>query len=99
MDASDEDSLMTLRVIILGDVQGVGFRAWTMQQARLRALSGWVRNRGDGSVEALFSGPAVAVEDMVEACRHGPRYAEVHSVRSESASPPDSPAFRLLPDV
>jgi acylphosphatase len=59
-------------VLIHGRVQGVGFRAWTQHQAQLHGLKGWVRNRGDGSVEAVFSGPGEMVEVMLKACHQGP---------------------------
>ena len=48
-------------VIVLGRVQGVGYRAWTEREAQARGLQGWVRNRHDGTVEAVFAGPADAV--------------------------------------
>ncbi len=80
--------LHTLRVRIEGKVQGVWYRGWTVEQARARSLSGWVRNLFDGSVEALFSGPRPAVEDMVEACRQGPPAARVDRIE---ASPDDAP--------
>jgi acylphosphatase len=67
----------TVRVVIEGRVQGVWFRGWAMEQAVLRGLAGWVRNRADGRVEAVFHGPAHAVDDMVEACRLGPPAASV----------------------
>ncbi|SCY95323.1 acylphosphatase [Microvirga guangxiensis] len=59
-------------VLIHGRVQGVGFRAWTHHQAELHGLKGWVRNRHDGSVEAVFSGPGEMVEIMLKACHQGP---------------------------
>ena len=65
-------SVSAVRVLIEGQVQGVWFRAWTIQQASARGLDGWVRNRDDGTVEALFSGAADAVEAMVKACWEGP---------------------------
>lgn len=65
---------------ISGKVQGVWYRAWTVEQASARGLMGWVRNRLDGSVEALFAGPADKVDDMIEACRHGPKAARVANV-------------------
>jgi acylphosphatase len=68
------------RVMIRGRVQGVGFRAWTDDEARARALEGWVRNRRDGSVEAVFAGPPDTVADMVAACRRGPPLARVDAV-------------------
>ena len=73
---------MTIR----GRVQGVGYRAWVEHQARRRELEGWVRNRSDGSVEALFAGPADVVADMVASCRHGPPSARVDAVTEEPAS-------------
>jgi len=67
-------------VIVRGRVQGVGYRAWTEYAARSRALEGWVRNRRDGAVEAVFAGEAEVVEAMVEACRRGPTGARVDAV-------------------
>jgi acylphosphatase len=67
-------------VLIRGRVQRVGYRAWTEQMALERGVEGWVRNRADGSVEAVFAGPAAAVEAMVEACRRGPRGARVDQI-------------------
>lgn len=73
----------TVRVIVEGRVQGVWFRGWTIEQASARGLAGWVRNRSDGSVEAVFHGPVVTVDDMVKACRHGPSAAEVTRIAVE----------------
>jgi acylphosphatase len=75
------------RVTIRGRVQGVGYRAWVEHHARGRGLEGWVRNRRDGSVEALFAGPASVVADMVASCRRGPSSARVDAVAEEAASP------------
>jgi acylphosphatase len=75
------------RVTVRGRVQGVGYRAWVERQARGRGLQGWVRNRRDGSVEALFAGPKDVVADMVASCRRGPSSAQVDAVAEESASP------------
>jgi len=75
------------QVIITGRVQGVGYRAWVEHRAKNRDLEGWVRNRRDGSVEALFAGPHVVVSDMVESCRRGPSSARVDSVQDEGAGP------------
>ena len=74
------------RVTIRGRVQGVGYRAWVEHQARARGLEGWVRNRRDGSVEALFAGPASVVADMVAASRRGPSSARVDHVAEEPAN-------------
>jgi acylphosphatase len=73
------------RVTIRGRVQGVGYRAWVEYQAREHGLEGWVRNRRDGSVEALLAGPSAIVADMVASCRHGPSSARVDDVAEEPA--------------
>jgi acylphosphatase len=75
------------QVTIRGRVQGVGFRYWVEHQAMARGLEGWVRNRRDGSVEALFAGPADAVSEMIAVCRRGPPSARVEAVQEEPASP------------
>jgi acylphosphatase len=84
-----------VHVRITGRVQGVGYRAWTVDEARRRDLSGWVRNLTDGDVEAVFSGPAATVDDMVEACRRGPALARVNHVMIEAAEPVAGP-FKAL---
>jgi acylphosphatase len=68
------------RLVICGRVQGVGFREWMVDNARVLGLAGWVRNRVDGSVEALVAGDIAAVEEMLRLCRRGPRMAEVLSI-------------------
>jgi acylphosphatase len=75
-----------LQVTIRGRVQGVGYRYWIEQQAIACGLEGWVRNRRDGSVEALFAGPGPKVADMVALCRHGPPTARVDNVTDEPAN-------------
>ena len=70
----------TVHVLIHGRVQGVGFRAWIHHQAELHGLEGWVRNRRDGAVEAMFSGPDDLVEVMLKACWQGPRGSAVERV-------------------
>jgi acylphosphatase len=79
-------------VTITGRVQGVGYRAWVEHRARAHDLEGWVRNRRDGSVEALFAGPAAVVADMVAVCRRGPSSARVDAVQDE---PGNSDALKL----
>jgi acylphosphatase len=81
-----------VHVIVHGRVQGVGFRAWVQHQAELRGLGGWVRNRRDGTVEAVFLGPADAVEAMLAVCRQGPASATVGHVEQE-----DGQAVEPLP--
>jgi len=68
---------------ITGRVQGVGYRDWAIRTAHRLGLSGWVRNRPDGSVEVLAVGDDKAVGEMIEACRHGPRMAHVDNVDVE----------------
>ena len=67
-------------VVIRGIVQGVGYRAWAEEEALRRDLAGWVRNRRDGTVEAMFSGPDQEVEAIILACRQGPHGARVDAV-------------------
>ena len=73
-------------VTIRGRVQGVGYRAWVEHRAVAHDLEGWVRNRRDGPVEAVFAGPADVVTDMIAACRRGPSYARVDAVDDEAAT-------------
>jgi acylphosphatase len=74
-------------VVVRGRVQGVGYRAWTEVMALERGLQGWVRNRRDGSVEALFVGLEDAVAAMIEECRRGPPGARVDFVDHREAGP------------
>jgi acylphosphatase len=71
------------QVAIRGRVQGVGYRAWVEHRARAHGVEGWVRNRRDGSVEALFAGPEDVVSDMITLCRRGPASARVDAVQDE----------------
>jgi acylphosphatase len=75
------------QVTIRGRVQGVGYRAWVEERALANDLEGWVRNRRDGSVEALFAGPAEVVTDMVARCRRGPSSSRVDAVTEEAGRP------------
>ena len=74
-------------VTVSGRVQGVGYRYFVEQAARSHDLEGWVRNRRDGSVEAVFAGPADALTAMIAACRRGPSSARVDALRDEAANP------------
>jgi acylphosphatase len=74
-------------VTIRGRVQGVGFRYWARRTATARGLEGWVRNRRDGSVEAVFAGEEQAVADMIKLCRRGPDAARVATVDEQPAGP------------
>jgi acylphosphatase len=89
--------IRTVHVNIKGRVQGVGYRAWVAQEAETRGLSGWVRNRRHGSVEAVFSGETFSVDAMIAACRSGPRMAWVENVTvSNSLADGDLRGFRIL---
>jgi acylphosphatase len=84
-------------LVIAGRVQGVGFGAWMAEKARTLGVDGWVRNRMDGTVEALVAGDVAAVEELLRLCRRGPRMAEVASIDEEMADPPDEPGFHQAP--
>jgi len=88
---------IAVRVRIRGRVQGVGYRAWTGDEAMQRGLRGWVRNRRDGSVEAVFVGPRADVAAMIERCRRGPALARVDAIAQEDAADDGEPGFRQLP--
>ncbi len=75
------------RVVVHGDVQGVFFRDSTEKEASSQGVAGWVRNRDDGAVEAVFEGPAASVEAMVDFCRSGPRRAQVEDVEVTEEQP------------
>jgi acylphosphatase len=77
------------RVVIRGRVQGVGFRDWTRHVARGRGIEGWVRNRKEGSVEAVFAGPSESVSGMISACRNGPSNARVEWIEEHDATQSD----------
>jgi len=87
----------TLNVQITGVVQGVGYRAWAEQAARARGLSGWVRNRRDGSVEAVISGADDKVNEMLAYFWQGPGNSRVERVDSQPAPAPMQLGFRTLP--
>ncbi|MBL6932854.1 MAG: acylphosphatase [Rhodospirillales bacterium] len=83
----------SVSVRIEGRVQGVWYRGWTVDQATSLGLSGWVRNWSDGSVEAVFSGEAAKVDQMLQRCWDGPPMAQVSAVSYQSCEPPE-PGFR-----
>ena len=85
------------RLTIAGRVQGVGYRAWMRREAVRLGVSGWVRNRSDGAVEALVYGDSAAVEELLRACRLGPPLAAVTSITEELDEPELEPGFQMLP--
>ena len=85
------------RLLIRGRVQGVGYRAAARDAAVAHELSGWVRNRADGSVEALVCGAPDAVAGFVDWAHRGPPAARVDAVFVEPAEPPTAGGFELRP--
>ncbi|ABD88892.1 acylphosphatase [Rhodopseudomonas palustris] len=79
-------STIVRQVTVQGRVQGVGYRAFVEYQAMKLDLEGWVRNRRDGSVEALFAGPAEAVAEIIARCRRGPSSARVTKLDEQPGS-------------
>lgn len=77
------------RIIVRGRVQGVGYRAWTEMMADQQGLEGWVRNRSDGSVEAVFAGAEEVVLSMIELCRRGPPGARVDLIDQRDGASAD----------
>lgn len=88
-----------VKVIISGRVQGVWYRGWTVKTARGFGLDGWVQNRRDGSVQAVFSGPNYAVDDMLRLCADGPSGAKVSSVECIPHDTPVPEGFRIKHSV
>jgi len=87
----------SVRVLIEGRVQGVGYRAWTERRATALGLAGSVRNLSDGRVEAVFSGDPAAVDAMLAACAEGPRGAVVRAVVVTVPDPDEvTGPFRIL---
>jgi acylphosphatase len=72
--------------IIRGRVQGVGYRAWTEYTAEQRGVEGWVRNRRDGSVEAVFAGASLTVREMIDLCRKGPPGSRVDAIEEREGT-------------
>ncbi len=81
------DDTTRRHVTVEGDVQGVFFRETTRRKATEAGVSGWVANRSDGSVEAVFEGPREAVDELVEFCREGPTAATVKNVSVDEEEP------------
>lgn len=92
-------------VTVRGRVQGVGYRAFVVEEAARLGLEGWVRNRRDGSVEAVLAGPAASIEAALAVCRRGPAPARVDALNAEPATAdmlslrPAGETFAALPTV
>jgi acylphosphatase len=89
--------MAAVRLVISGHVQGVGFRFFVERQARKRGLRGWVRNRRDGTVEALLIGEEPALGQMEAACRRGPSLAAVTRLDRFEAQDDGSDGFEARP--
>ena len=91
--------MRAVHVVVTGRVQGVGYRAWAEDEALKRGLAGWVRNRRDGTVEAVFCGDDADVEAILFACGNGPRAAIVFDVVTGAYQGPPITRFMVLPTV
>ena len=80
-----ESAERVIHAVVHGRVQGVGYRAWTERQAQAHGLSGWVRNRSDGTVEAVLAGKADVVAAMAEILTRGPPKSSVTNVEITDA--------------
>lgn len=89
--------MKTVHLVISGRVQSVGFRAHVVAEAEARGLRGWVRNRRDGSVEAVVAGEDQAVDAVVAACRRGPSGSVVKAVETSPHGGPLAEGFVVLP--
>jgi acylphosphatase len=94
-----ETGAIVRRVLVGGDVQGVGYREFTRRAALRLGVTGWVRNRSDGAVEALIRGPRAALEALIAEMRNGPRSAVVDnlSVAERDGDGDDRGAFVIRP--
>ncbi len=93
---SETAKICAVHVIITGHVQGVWFRGWTESQAKQFGVAGWVRNRRDGTVEAIFSGQAAAVDAILRACSVGPPEADVTKIIKFPVAIPRTQRFSVL---
>jgi acylphosphatase len=91
--------MRTVGVVVRGRVQGVGYRAFVEMEAVARGLSGWVRNRRDGTVEAVLSGASTDVEEVLATLRRGPRSAVVTEVETFDHTEPVGADFEVRPTV
>jgi acylphosphatase len=88
-------AVVARRVVASGHVQGVFFRDRTRREAARLGVTGWVRNRPDGTVEAHLEGSAEAVAELVRWCRAGPRHATVYELRVDEVAPAGFERFEI----
>ncbi len=96
---SDETDITALRLRIEGSVQAVGYRNFVIAEATKLGVDGWIRNRSDGTVEALVCANTKTVEAIVALCMRGPEGSRVHNVELHNAEPPEEKGFRRRPSV
>lgn len=96
---SEESDLTHLRIRITGFVQAVGYRNYAIGQAKRLGLDGWIRNRSDGTVEALISGPTKPVEELIGLMAKGPHGSRVENFELHKAEPPAEKGFHRRPSV
>ena len=94
-----DSEVISMNLRIEGDVQGVGFRDFAVREASTRGLKGWVRNRGDGTVEVLACGLRSDVEAFIARCLAGPHGAKVTACNMQPADVPDSAGFSRRPSM
>ena len=93
-DPPPNDAPACVQLIISGRVQGVGFRFFALNAARRRQVTGWTRNRPDGSVEVVARGPRGALEALIGELRQGPRFSRVDEIETDwTCDVPESPDF------
>lgn len=85
----------SVHVVIRGTVQGVFYRKWTQERARALGVAGWVRNREDGAVEGVFSGPGEVVDELLRECRDGPPAARVTDIAVDVVEPTLARGFEI----
>lgn len=95
----NDTEITSLRLRIEGSVQAVGYRNFMIEEARKLGVDGWVRNRSDGSVEALVSGGTKAVEALVAACAQGPEGSRIKHIDMQSVAAPSEKGFARRPSV
>ncbi|XVF07856.1 hypothetical protein REPUB_Repub06bG0175700 [Reevesia pubescens] len=98
-DFSQPSQTKTVRVVIKGRVQGVFYRNWTTENAAQLGLKGWVRNKRDGSVEALLSGSPDSVQEMEQRCRRGPPAAMVTGLQVFPSNDDPGTGFEKKPTI
>jgi acylphosphatase len=99
MPTKSEPERVSLRLRIEGAVQGVGYRAFAIGEARRLGLDGWVRNRADDTVEVQVCGDTAEVESFVRACLRGPSGAKVTNIDVRNCEPPEEKGFRQRPTL